>query len=117
MKLIIAYIRPIALDQVKVNLNDIGLRSFSVIPNALGFGLETNQKFHYRGAVMQVDHHPKMRLEIAVDNDTADAAVDAILLGARTGKTGDGRVFVVELAECNNIHNSFRNEPVAVETH
>ncbi len=102
MKLIIAYIRPEKLNAVKQTLFDANVIKMSVT-NALGCGEE--QKYHedYRGVGFEVDLFKKVRLEIAINNDYLQTAVDAIITGAKTGNIGDGKIFIMDLAECVRI--------------
>jgi len=102
MKLIIAYIRPEKLNAVKQALFNAKVIKMSVT-NALGCGEE--QKYHedYRGVGFEVDLFKKVRLEIAINNDYLQTAVDAIVNGAKTGNIGDGKIFIMDLAECVRI--------------
>jgi len=105
MKLIIAYIRPEKLNAVKQALFNAKVIKMSVT-NALGCGEE--QKYHedYRGVGFEVDLFKKVRLEIAINNDYLQTAVDAIVNGAKTGNIGDGKIFIMDLAECVRIRTS-----------
>jgi nitrogen regulatory protein P-II 1 len=102
MKLIIAYIRPEKLNAVKQALFDARVIKLSVT-NALGCGEE--QKYHedYRGVGFEVDLFKKIRLEIAVNDDYVKPTIDAIIAGAKTGKIGDGKIFITDLSECIRI--------------
>jgi len=102
MKLIIAYIRPEKLNAVKQALFNANVIKMSVT-NALGCGEE--QKYHedYRGVGFEVDLFKKVRLEIAINNTYLQTAVDAIVNGAKTGNIGDGKIFIMDLAECVRI--------------
>ncbi len=102
MKLIIAYIRPEKLNAVKQALFDANVIKMSVT-NALGCGEE--QKYHedYRGVGFEVDLFKKVRLEIAINNTYLQTTVDAIVNGAKTGNIGDGKIFIMDLAECVRI--------------
>lgn len=102
MKLIIAYIRPDRLNAVKQELYAKEIYSLSVT-NVLGAGRQKGFTETYRGVVMEVNLLKKVRLEIGVNDDFLDKAIEAIKKGAHTGKEGDGVVFVVELAKALRI--------------
>ncbi|MHC4541355.1 MAG: P-II family nitrogen regulator [Planctomycetota bacterium] len=102
MKLIVAYIQPHKLQDVKQSLykNDVFKMS---VTNALGCGEQKGYHESYRGVEFEVNLLKKVRLEIAVNEDFVRKAIDAIVQGARTGQIGDGKIFVVDLAECIRI--------------
>ncbi|MBN2140271.1 MAG: P-II family nitrogen regulator [Desulfovibrionaceae bacterium] len=102
MKLIIAYIRPERLNQVKQELYARGIYSMSVT-NVLGSGRQKGYTETYRGVVSEVNLLKKDRLEIGVEEDRLDAALEAVAKGARTGREGDGVVFVLDVAGCLRI--------------
>lgn len=102
MKLIIAYIQPEKLNDVKQALYEAEVFKVSVT-NALGCGQQKGFSESYRGVIMEVNLLKKIRLEIAVNEDFVRPTIDAIIKGARTGEIGDGKIFVVELAECIRI--------------
>ena len=102
MKLIIAYIQPHKLQDVKQALYKAGVHKMSVT-NALGCGEQHGYEESYRGIKFEVNLLKKVRLEIAVNQEFVDQATDAIIEGARTGKIGDGKIFVLDLAECIRI--------------
>ncbi len=97
MKLVIAYIRPECLNAVKQELYAKKIYNMSVT-NVLGSGRQKGFTETYRGVVMEVNLLKKMRLEIGVNDDYAEQAIEAINAGARTGKEGDGVIFVLECA-------------------
>lgn len=99
MKLIIAYIRPERLNQVKQSLFENAVFKLS-ITNALGCGQQGGFVESYRGAEQEVNLHKKVRLEIAVNDEYLKPTIDAIIQGARTEEVGDGKIFVIDLAEC-----------------
>jgi nitrogen regulatory protein P-II 2 len=99
MKLIIAYIQPHRLDEVKKSLAEAGVGKMSVT-NSLGCGSQKGYHESYRGVQFDVNLLKKVRIEIAVNDDYLDKTVDALIAGARTGEIGDGKIFIVELAEC-----------------
>jgi len=102
MKLIIAYIQPEKLNDVKEALRAAEVHKMSVT-NALGCGQQRGYRESYRGVDIEVNLLKKVRLEIAVNEDFVSPTVDAIIRGARTGKIGDGKIFVVDLPECIRI--------------
>jgi nitrogen regulatory protein P-II 2 len=102
MKLIIAYIQPHKLNDVKQALFAADVHRMSVT-NALGCGQQKGYTETYRGVVMEVNLLKKVRLEIAVNEDFVQPTIDAIIKGARSGKIGDGKIFVLDLAECIRI--------------
>ena len=102
MKLIIAYIQPQRLEQVKESLFKAGIHKMSVT-NSLGCGEQMGYEESYRGIKFSVNLLKKVRLEIAVTEPFVDKAVTAIVDGARTGEIGDGKIFIVELADCVRI--------------
>lgn len=102
MKLIIAYIQPHRLEQVKEALFKAGVHKMSVT-NSLGCGAQMGYEESYRGVKFNVNLLKKVRLEVAVNEQFVDKTVDAIIEGARTGEIGDGKIFVINLAECVRI--------------
>ncbi len=102
MKLITAYIQPHALNEVKQALYEKEVYKISVT-NAMGCGQQKGYHESYRGADIEVNLLKKIRLEIAVTEDFVQETVDAIIKGARTGKIGDGKIFVTSLDECIRI--------------
>ena len=104
MKLLIAYIQPHKLNDVKRELFKEEVFKMSVT-NALGCGQQMGFHESYRGADIEVNLLKKVRLEIAVNNDFVDRTVDAIARAARTGDIGDGKIFVLDLAECIRIRS------------
>lgn len=102
MKLITAVIQPHKQDDVRAALNDIGIQGMTVI-EARGFGRQKGHREVYRGAEYIVDFLPKLKLEIAVDDDLVDRAIDAIEGAAKTGNVGDGKIFVTTLDQAIRI--------------
>ncbi len=102
MKLIIAYIKPEKLNDVKQELFKAEIFKMSVT-NALGCGQQKGYRESYRGAVSEVNLLKKVRLEIAVNAEFVDSTVDAIIRGAHTGSIGDGKIFVLDLGNCIRI--------------
>jgi nitrogen regulatory protein P-II 2 len=98
MKLITAIIKPFKLDDVREALGDIGVSGITVI-EVKGFGRQKGHTELYRGAEYVVDFLPKVKVEIAVDDDLVDRVIEAITGAARTGKIGDGKIFVFDLSQ------------------
>jgi nitrogen regulatory protein P-II 2 len=98
MKLVTAIIKPFKLDDVREALNGIGVQGVTVT-EVKGFGRQKGHTELYRGAEYVVDFLPKVKLEIAVDDAMLDDVIDAITSVARTGKIGDGKIFVVPLEQ------------------
>ncbi|MFJ4834239.1 P-II family nitrogen regulator [Streptomyces sp. NPDC088747] len=94
MKLITAIVKPHRLDKVKTALQELGVHGMTVT-EASGYGRQRGHTEVYRGAEYQVDLVPKVRIEVVVDDADADAAIDAVVEAARTGKIGDGKVWAV----------------------
>ena len=109
MKKIEAVIKPFKLDEVKEALHEVGLQGITVV-EAKGFGRQKGHTELYRGAEYVVDFLPKVKIEIAVADDMAGKAVDAILKAAKTGKIGDGKVFVLSLEEVVRIRTDERGD-------
>jgi nitrogen regulatory protein PII len=93
MKLVVGIIKPFKLDEVKEALRSIGVDGLTVT-EAQGFGRQRGHTEVYRGAEYQVDFVPKVKVEIMADDDQVQQVIDAILKSARTGKIGDGKIFV-----------------------
>jgi nitrogen regulatory protein P-II 2 len=102
MKLIIAYIQPHKLNDVKQELYKEEVFKISVT-NALGCGQQKGYHESYRGVDIEVNLLKKIRLEIAVNENFVQRTVDAVIRGARTGEIGDGKIFILELSECIRI--------------
>jgi nitrogen regulatory protein P-II 2 len=102
MKLIIAYIQPEKLNAVKKALYEKEILKMSVT-NSLGCGQQGGYHETYRGAKIEVNLLKKIRLEIAVNDDFVEKTIEAIILGARTGSIGDGKIFILPLEECVRI--------------
>jgi nitrogen regulatory protein PII len=96
MKMIIAAIKPFKLDEVREALTVIGVRGM-MVSEIRGFGAQSGHTEIYRGAEYAVNFVPKMRLEIVVGDSLADQVVDTITKTARTGKIGDGKIFVLDV--------------------
>ncbi len=98
MKYIIAVIKPHRLDPVRDALAEIGVTGMTV-SEVQGYGRQRGQKEIYRGAEYEVHFLPKVKLEIATDDDLAEQAIEALQTTAQTGQIGDGKVFVLDLAQ------------------
>ena len=98
MKKIEAIIKPFKLDDVKEALNEIGIQGMT-ISEVKGYGRQRGHKEVYRGAEYVVDFIPKIKLEIVVETDLANKAVETIKKAAYTGKLGDGKIFVLPIEE------------------
>ncbi|MBN1796894.1 MAG: P-II family nitrogen regulator [Sedimentisphaerales bacterium] len=105
MKLIIAYIQPHKLNDVKQSLYNAEVYKMSVT-NSLGCGAQKGYHESYRGVTFDVNLLKKVRLEIAVNEDYVDKTINAIIAGARSGTIGDGKIFVIDLPECIRIRTS-----------
>jgi nitrogen regulatory protein P-II 1 len=98
MKKIEAVIKPFKLDEVKEALQDLGVQGMTVM-EAKGYGRQKGHTELYRGAEYVVDFLPKIKIEMVVADDRANAVVEAICAAARTGRIGDGKIFVSDVAE------------------
>ena len=102
MKKIEAVIKPFKLDEVKEALQEIGIQGLSVI-EAKGFGRQKGHTELYRGAEYVVDFLPKVKVELVVSDDMLEQAIDAIVGAAKTGKIGDGKIFVTAVEQAVRI--------------
>ena len=109
MKLIIAIIKPFKLDEVKEALSAAGVEGMTVT-EVKGFGRQKGHTEIYRGSEYTVDFLPKVKLEIAVSDELAGKTIDAIVSAGKTGKIGDGKVFVLPLDEVVRIRTDERGE-------
>ncbi|WP_018152936.1 P-II family nitrogen regulator [Leeia oryzae] len=98
MKFVTAIIKPFKLDEVREALSAMGVQGLTVT-EVKGFGRQKGHTELYRGAEYVVDFLPKVKVELAVDDDVLDQAVEAIEKAARTGKIGDGKIFVFDLQQ------------------
>jgi nitrogen regulatory protein PII len=96
MKLITAIIKPFKLDEVRAALSDLGVSGMTVT-EVKGFGRQRGHTELYRGAEYVVDFVPKARIEIAVRSEVVDQVIDAIVKAAKTGKVGDGKIFITDV--------------------
>ncbi len=102
MKMITAIIKPFKLDDVRQAVTDIGIQGITVT-EVKGFGRQRGHTELYRGAEYVVDFLPKAKIELAVADDLAEQVIEAIADTARTGKIGDGKIFVTELVQAIRI--------------
>ena len=98
MKMVIAIIKPFKLDDVRAALAEVGIQGITVT-EVKGFGRQKGHTELYRGAEYVVDFLPKAKIELAVDDSIAEQVMEAVCNVARTGKTGDGKVWVLELEQ------------------
>ena len=109
MKFIIAIIKPFKLDTVREALSGIGIAGMTVT-EVKGFGRQKGHTELYRGAEYVVDFLPKIKIEIVVNTEHTDAAIEAIIKAARTGKIGDGKIFVMPVEQVVRIRTGETNE-------
>ncbi|HTY99998.1 MAG TPA: P-II family nitrogen regulator [Rhodocyclaceae bacterium] len=109
MKLITAIIKPFRLDDVRNALAEVGVNGMTVT-EVKGFGRQRGHTELYRGAEYVVDFLPKAKVEIAVSDDLVDRAIEAIIKAARTGKIGDGKIFVTNVDQVVRIRTGETNE-------
>ena len=109
VKLIIATIKPFKLEEVREAVSGIGV-SGMMVTEVKGFGAQSGHTETYRGAEYTVNFVPKIKLEIAVKDEMADQVVEAISNAARTGKIGDGKVFVLDLEKALRVRTGETNE-------
>ncbi len=102
MKMITAIIKPFKLDDVRDALAEVGVQGITV-SEVKGFGRQKGHTELYRGAEYVVDFLPKMKIEIAVDDERVEPVIEAITTAAHTGKIGDGKIFVAELTQAIRI--------------
>jgi len=107
MKLITAIIKPFKLDDVRKAVSDIGVKGVTVT-EVRGFGRQRGHTEIYRGAEYAVEFVPKTKIEMAVDDSLTDQVIEAIIVSSRTGKVGDGKIFVFDLAQVVRIRTNER---------
>ena len=108
MKLITAIIKPFKLDDVRKAISDVGVQGVTVT-EVRGFGRQRGHTEIYRGAEYAVEFVPKTKIEIAVEDSLADQVIEAITVSAKTGKVGDGKIFVFDLEQVVRIRTSERD--------
>ncbi len=109
MKRITAIIKPFKLDEVREALAEVGLTGLTVT-EVKGFGRQKGHTELYRGAEYVVDFLPKVKIEVVVANDQTDQVIDAIIGAARTGKIGDGKIFIADVERVIRIRTGEENE-------
>ena len=109
MKQVVAIIKPFKLDDVRESLSDIGISGLTVT-EVKGFGRQKGHSELYRGAEYMVDFLPKVKIEAVMTDDMVDQAVEAIQSAARTGKIGDGKIFVMEVEQVIRIRTGETDE-------
>ena len=109
MKLIIAIIKPFKLEEVKSALAEVGVEGMTVT-EVKGFGRQKGHTEIYRGSEYTVDFLPKVKIEVGVADDQVAKVVEAISKGAKTGKIGDGKIFVLPLEDVLRIRTEERGE-------
>src|SRR5262245_36642769 len=109
MKKIEAIIKPFKLEEVKDALHELGIQGMTVI-EAKGFGRQKGHTEIYRGSEYTVDFLPKLKVEIVITDSQVDGAVAAIIKGARTGKIGDGKIFVTNVTEAIRIRTEEKGD-------
>lgn len=109
MKQVVAIIKPFKLDDVREALSDIGISGLTVT-EVKGFGRQKGHSELYRGAEYMVDFLPKVKIEAVMTDDMVDQAIEAIQSAARTGKIGDGKIFVMEVEQVIRIRTGETDE-------
>ena len=109
MKKIEAIVKPFKLDEVRESLSEVGVTGLTVT-EVKGFGRQKGHTELYRGAEYVVDFLPKIKIEIVVADETVEAAIEAIIKAARTGKIGDGKIFVTTVEQVVRIRTGETNE-------
>ena len=107
MKLIVAIIKPFKLDEVKEALQEVGLQGITVT-EARGFGRQKGHTELYRGAEYVVDFLPKVKIEVIVDDKMVERTTEAIITAARTGRIGDGKIFILPVEDVIRIRTGER---------
>jgi len=108
MKLIMAIIKPFKLDEVREALTTLGIQGLTV-SEVKGFGRQKGQTEIYRGAEYSVSFLPKVKIEVVVTDDLAESVVEAIQKAANTGRIGDGKIFMLEVAQAVRIRTGETN--------
>ncbi len=107
MKKIEAIIKPFKLDDVKEALHELGLQGITVL-EAKGFGRQKGHTELYRGAEYVVDFLPKVKIELVIDDDLVEQAIEAITEAARTGRIGDGKIFITSVEDAIRVRTGER---------
>ena len=109
MKLIIATIKPFKMDEVREAMTEIGVRGM-MVSEIKGFGAQSGHTEIYRGAEYTVNFVPKIKLELVVADAMADQVVETLTKSARTGKIGDGKIFVLDVAQAVRVRTGEMND-------
>jgi nitrogen regulatory protein PII len=109
MKLISAIVKPFKLDEVREALSEVGVSGLTVT-EVKGFGRQKGHTELYRGAEYVVDFLPKVKIEAVVSDDTVEKAIDAVVRAARTGKIGDGKIFITNVESVLRIRTGEMND-------
>jgi nitrogen regulatory protein PII len=109
MKLIVAVIKPFKLEEVRQALTQIGVQGL-MVSEVKGYGRQSGHTEIYRGAEYVVNFVPKIKIEMVVPNDRVDAIIEAISTTARTGKIGDGKIFVAPIEQAVRVRTDERDE-------
>ena len=109
MKLIMAIIKPFKLDEVREALTGLGIQGLTV-SEVKGFGRQKGQTEIYRGAEYSVSFLPKVKIEVAIKDELVSQTIEAIQKAANTGRIGDGKIFVLEIAQAVRIRTGETNE-------
>jgi nitrogen regulatory protein P-II 2 len=108
MKLVVAIIKPFKLDEVREALTPLGIQGLTV-SEVKGFGRQKGQTEIYRGAEYIVNFLPKVKIEVAVNDEVVDRVVEAIQQAAQTGKIGDGKIFIFDIVQAIRIRTGETN--------
>jgi nitrogen regulatory protein P-II 2 len=109
MKLVTAIVKPFRLDDVRNALSEVGIQGMTV-SEVKGFGRQRGHTELYRGAEYVVDFLPKAKIEVAVSDERVDEVIEAIVNSAKTGKVGDGKIFVTELSTAVRIRTGEKDQ-------
>jgi len=109
MKMVVAVIKHYKLEDVRASLSEVGVKGVTII-EVKGFGKQKGHTEVYRGATVEVKFLPKIKIEMAVEDNMVEPAIDAIIKAARTGEIGDGKIFVYDLMEVVRIRTGERGE-------
>jgi nitrogen regulatory protein P-II 1 len=109
MKKVQAIIKPFKLEEVKEALSNVGIKGLTVV-EVKGFGRQKGHKELYRGAEYEIEFLPKVKLEVVVPDNEVETVIEAIVSSARTGRLGDGKVFVIPVEEVIRIRTGERGE-------
>lgn len=109
MKLIIAVIKPFKLEEVREALTQIGVQGL-MVSEVKGYGRQSGHTEVYRGAEYVVNFVPKVKLELVIADDQVDGVIEAVSAAARTGKIGDGKIFVVDVHNAVRVRTDERDE-------